>query len=417
MTGLEYRSFNPESISFHSADYYIFRITPLKRTTRQKDYVLYFPTEHLTTVTLCHLHNGALNPGPSVGNNHHNQTTPWGYPRFTVTGGDKQYFMVTSFKKGVYFPLEFTTASEFRRFEVKGNFGLGMFYGVAAIIFIVNAILFIFFRKSIFAYYAFFQIFIVISIASSDGLLTFFTDSPYLLNYADIPLHTGIFVSGFLFAKHFIKSREVFSKLQFIVMIAAIFSMASGFFYIQSGEFFFYLLAESISLAMLLSYWIIALSQFRKNENARLYVYAYSLYLFFAIEYYIIRQIGLPGVQLFSGQLKISCITEMIVLLVGMMSRVGMVLRENQYFRSKIEEHLEEANIRQKLDLEAVKIKYDLTDREAEVLKFMTQGMSNPEIAEKLFVSVNTVKYHIRNIFLKMEINSRGEAISMIKQI
>lgn len=305
--------------------------------------------------------------------------------------------------------------SEFSRFEVKGNFGLGIFYGVAAIIFIVNGLLLIFFRRSVFAYYGLFQAFIVMSIASSDGLFTFLTDSSYILNYADIPLHIGIFVTGFLFARNFIKSHEIFTRIQFIVIIASIFSIASGVFYIQSGEIFFYILAETISLLMLCSYWVIALFQFKSNRNAQLYVYAYSMYLFFAIEYYIFRQIGFSGIQLFSGQLKLSCIAEMSVFLVAMMSRAGMVIQENRYFRKKIEEHIQEESDKQKFDLEINRTRYDLTERESEVLKYMTLGLSNPEIAEKLFISTNTVKYHIRNIFLKMEINSRSEAISKVQ--
>lgn len=60
--------------------------------------------------------------------------------------------------------------------------------------------------------------------------------------------------------------------------------------------------------------------------------------------------------------------------------------------------------------------KYQLVEREAEVLKLMAQRLSNPEIAEALFISRNTVKYHIKNIFGKMGLKTRAEAIDMIKK-
>jgi NarL family two-component system response regulator LiaR len=58
-----------------------------------------------------------------------------------------------------------------------------------------------------------------------------------------------------------------------------------------------------------------------------------------------------------------------------------------------------------------VKGKENLTDREIEVLRLAATGMSNKEIAEKLSVTVRTVKAHISNVFAKMDVASRTEAI------
>jgi len=52
-----------------------------------------------------------------------------------------------------------------------------------------------------------------------------------------------------------------------------------------------------------------------------------------------------------------------------------------------------------------------LTERESEILKLVTSGMSNKEIAEKLFLSQRTVKAHLTNIFNKLNVASRSEAI------
>ena len=52
-----------------------------------------------------------------------------------------------------------------------------------------------------------------------------------------------------------------------------------------------------------------------------------------------------------------------------------------------------------------------LSEREAEVLKLVTSGMSNKEIAEKLFLSQRTIKAHLTNIFNKLNVASRSEAI------
>ncbi|MDD5289467.1 MAG: response regulator transcription factor [Dehalococcoidales bacterium] len=52
-----------------------------------------------------------------------------------------------------------------------------------------------------------------------------------------------------------------------------------------------------------------------------------------------------------------------------------------------------------------------LSERELEVLKLAAKGLSNRDIAKKLFLSVRTVQAHLGNIFTKLDIGSRTEAI------
>ncbi|MDH3306238.1 MAG: response regulator transcription factor [Acidimicrobiia bacterium] len=55
--------------------------------------------------------------------------------------------------------------------------------------------------------------------------------------------------------------------------------------------------------------------------------------------------------------------------------------------------------------------KPSLTGREVEVLGFVARGLTSREIGEKLYISENTVKNHIRNILDKLGLHSRGEAV------
>ena len=50
----------------------------------------------------------------------------------------------------------------------------------------------------------------------------------------------------------------------------------------------------------------------------------------------------------------------------------------------------------------------ELTAREAEVLRLLAQGMTNPQIAKRLILSSHTVHAHVRSIYTKLDVNSRS---------
>ncbi len=55
--------------------------------------------------------------------------------------------------------------------------------------------------------------------------------------------------------------------------------------------------------------------------------------------------------------------------------------------------------------------KFNLTDRELEVLVLLAEGLQNQQIAERLTISTSTVKYHKTNIFEKLGVQTQSEAL------
>ena len=58
----------------------------------------------------------------------------------------------------------------------------------------------------------------------------------------------------------------------------------------------------------------------------------------------------------------------------------------------------------------------ELTERESEVLELIAQGMSNAEIAEKLVISQKTARNHVSNVFSKLQVADRAQAIVRARQ-
>jgi len=58
-----------------------------------------------------------------------------------------------------------------------------------------------------------------------------------------------------------------------------------------------------------------------------------------------------------------------------------------------------------------------LTDRELDVLRLMAEGLTYKEIAESLFISLNTVRSHVKAIYGKLHVNNRTQAVELARQL
>ncbi|MDB6014877.1 MAG: Response regulator containing a CheY-like receiver domain and an DNA-binding domain [Gammaproteobacteria bacterium] len=81
------------------------------------------------------------------------------------------------------------------------------------------------------------------------------------------------------------------------------------------------------------------------------------------------------------------------------------------YLYAPLAAALNASNQRAEWREEAFEIPHDLTERETDVLKLMTSGISNREIAKALRISDGTVRNHVSNIFSKLGVNDRTKAV------
>jgi DNA-binding CsgD family transcriptional regulator len=80
-----------------------------------------------------------------------------------------------------------------------------------------------------------------------------------------------------------------------------------------------------------------------------------------------------------------------------------------------IEKTCQRNNFDDSMPAEAIFEQYNISPREQDVLDLILQGYTNANIAKALFISLNTVKTHIRNIFQKCEVTNRYELILLFK--
>lgn len=95
------------------------------------------------------------------------------------------------------------------------------------------------------------------------------------------------------------------------------------------------------------------------------------------------------------------------VILIGLGAYLG--------WSSKKQERVE---VMSKFEIDLKKIEeLALSNREMEVLQLIAKGMSNKEIGEKLFISESTIKTHVSNLFIKLDVKRRTQAVSRAKEM
>lgn len=83
-----------------------------------------------------------------------------------------------------------------------------------------------------------------------------------------------------------------------------------------------------------------------------------------------------------------------------------LIERENNLMRKELEQLTLELSEKEESTTENFK-EYNLSERQLEIIELVKQGKTNKEIALKLFISENTVKYHLKNIYTVLKIENR----------
>jgi len=91
---------------------------------------------------------------------------------------------------------------------------------------------------------------------------------------------------------------------------------------------------------------------------------------------------------------------------------IGIVLSRKLFTRTLVIAEQKPANINYNQLLKA-----GISKREADILLLIDEGLSNRQIADKLFISEHTIKKHISNIFQKLQVERRTEAIKKAREL
>lgn len=302
----------------------------------------------------------------------------------------------------------------------------GLFFGLMMMLLIVNLLFYFNLRDNIYLYYLFLVFMNVFVLAYHEGLLYPYVWNRFFRYDVDMGVHALHVLSGYLFSRNFIEIHHHYKRIDHLLQ--SILAVALGLYlcYFIDYQHVWIERADNVGVSFFLLMWLLNILFFKKEPRSKIAFIAYGVVIIAGFLHIVLE--GVPNIPLIghsTNLVKIGMLIEALILSYATAYRTRLLMNENiemkvalkSYITSSLQPELisndsEQPNSEPQQKLETLIEEFCLTDREASMLLHIVGGLNNKQIAEELCISVNTVKYHIKKLYEKLQINKRSEIMS-----
>lgn len=300
---------------------------------------------------------------------------------------------------------------------IGNSFGTGMFYGFALMVVLLNLVCFLLFDEKLFLFYALTLTAIGNLLFLSDGLLPVIgvteISNPQAIESLMV-LATCSFAAWFA-SKYLIVS-EIFPKMKWIAtaLLGSSAVLTSMCFLTSVSNFG--IAANLISYGVVILYFMAGVYLFSKKNYPKFYVIALSIPLLFAIDYFVLRNLGLEFLMTQPSHLKAALVAEMLMLTYAIVYRMKAIKEEHELRQTELriflkrQEVINRKNAMQLMEevyLENLIMHYDLDGFEIKLLQYISEGKDNSKIARKLKTTEADIEAHTKELYDKLEISEQ----------
>jgi len=368
--------------------------------------------------------------------NHAKQKVQGRYPLYFFNSQAAAYYLRTKDRSIRGLDVAVYRPSQFIKEESVNLVRNSLYYGLAMMSIILNFVLYLIFRDRGFILYSLLQLSLLLIFCYQDGMFYFLSQGRFFMqhyliwNIAVCATLAGLFAYYFLDLKHNMPQFKRLAK----PLICCIFG--SVLFYTLTEHMFFRYLASVFFYTFPVICLYQAFRMFRRDVYARFLLLSFGIVALISVFYTLNKYFSLPFLSYFDiNVIRLANILEIIGISFALVFKVKAVQDENEMYKERLNRHLHELEHLKKIqhtiwkngngagqvpDLQEeviaeLKAQYDLTDREVDVLLCIWKKLTNQEINERLHISINTTKYHIRRLYLKLAVNSREEVHQVIQ--
>ena len=391
----------------------------INKTKINQNLMAYIPTHNIDVIKVYQLNEGFLNYISSTGNSITRDVLPidFKFPAFKVNSNqinDNIYFLKVNFPKEANFPIRIINEKGFLNYVLDKKAINSFYYGTCMIIILLNIFFFIKLGDSTYLYYLLLLASLIAIFLFYDGsLIHLFRGNEYYYKL-ELLTHISALIWLLFFSIKFLnlKKRIPNTKKYFYLFPFLVLFFYTGFLF--TNNYTFVAIADAIGISVFPVLWFFSIYYLKIIPASKFYVLGYLLMAPLAVFFIICYPFGLWEVHGDMLIVKIASWLDIIVFTYAISYRIkngDLSIFQLQSAVENMEYRLLEKSKTMNpylVLLEENKISIQpLSLREVDVLKYLNEGCSNKMISEKLFISSNTVKTHIRHIYTKLNINNR----------
>ena len=420
----EFKSF-PKSQNFGIANgTYWFKLT-FKETTSTSNLIGYIPTHNIHNIDIYVQQKSGIQYVSSVGNHVKETNLVVGsqFPSFIIDlEADKKttYFLKVNFIKEANFPIKIFEENEFFSYISNKKTFNSLYYGSCLIVVLLNLFFFVKLKDKTYLFYALFLLSLMVKLFMYDGSLINLFRGIDFYHSLELIIHISNEIFFLLFSIKFLnldKKNPLAIKIFFLFPITLLVLYACYFY---SKNFTFIAIADTLGVLLFPILWFYGIHKMKKVTHARFYVFGYFLLVPLAVFFIIGYSFGFWKVHGDMVIVKIASWLDIIVFTYAISYRMNSKIRKDNENLLELKQMLEDTKIINIKNTSSSNPYFSLlsendisrkplTLREIDILIYLNEDYNNRDISEKLFISSNTVKSHIRNIYSKLNVNNRNE--------
>ncbi len=399
---VDFKPFINNNLGFKNGSYW-FKIY-IKSNEGQ---VLHIPSSHINNSSLF-----------SASNKRIEEFSYKRYPAFLIDEFEEfPVYLNINTSKVAYFPIQLNSVEKYSKVNQQTIFKLGLYYGFAIMVIIINLMCFFLFDEKVFLYYSAVLTTIALSFFYSDGLFMLLGYSnEFIQTFLEPLLHLSVAFFATFFANKFLKLDESNPKVHYYskFLIFSSFLLFTGYWITEN--WFFAAFANLIIWSVLLIFLIAGTTLFKQKVYARFYVIAYSLLFILMVDFYVLTGFGITFLGVTPFMLKTAGILEMLVLTYAIMYRMRAIKEENDLMQIEMRLYLKRTELMKTpnniqladdLYLENLVNLHDLTNLETKILQHISRGKDNAKIALKLNITEKEVEKITKVLYKKLDIHEQ----------